>query len=130
MFEKALRKQYRYPTTVGQVTTEDLWKLPLTSRAGKPCLDDTAKTINRELKDKEEESFVTASASGNPELQEKLDIVKHVIHTKLEERQAAKVALERKAQKEKIMEIIATKKDQELQDKDVNELEAMLASLG
>ena len=58
MLEKALINNYRYPTTVGNVTTEDLFGLPLTSKTGKPNLDDTAKSINKLLKDTEEESFV------------------------------------------------------------------------
>ncbi len=49
MFEQAARKQYRYPTTRGFVTTEQLWEMPLQSKTGFD-LDTTARTINANLK--------------------------------------------------------------------------------
>ena len=71
----------------------------------------------------------TPSSNGDSALQNKLEIVKHVIDLKIQARDAAKASIERKAQKDKIMAIIATKQDQALQEKDVSELEAMLSAL-
>jgi ribonucleotide monophosphatase NagD (HAD superfamily) len=131
MFEKGLKEKDRYPTAVGDVTTEDLWGMPLTSRsANRANLDDTAKTLNRMLKDVEEESFVTSPTVTNSQLRDKLEIVKYVIAAKIEEREATKRKAEVKEQKEKIMEIISRKQNQELESKELGELTAMLDALG
>lgn len=43
IFEQASREKVRFQTQVGQVSVEDLWELPLSSKANKPNLDDIAK---------------------------------------------------------------------------------------
>ena len=48
---------------------------------------------------------------------------------KLEEKKEAELAKERKEQKQKIMEILASKHDEELKGKSVEELEKMLEEL-
>lgn len=130
LLRNALKNHYRYPSPVGDLTTEDLFDLPLTSRTNRACLDDTAKQINRELKDSEQESFVEPAVSGTSELAEKLEIVKSVIALRIEEREAAKDAVAKKEKRERIMAIIANKEDQNLQEKGLGELKSLLDDLG
>jgi hypothetical protein len=55
--------------------------------------------------------------------------VKRVIAVKVEERDAAASALKRKEEKQKIMALIADKKDDALKGKSLEDLEKMLEAL-
>ena len=127
MFEQANRMKLRFATPVGDVTTEDLWDLPLTGK--RASLDGVAKIINRTIKDTEEESFVVAATTSNKENELKFDIVKHVIKVKLEENEKARNAVANKAKKEKILSVIASKEDSAMQDMDLDKLKAMVEEL-
>lgn len=129
--EKAIRNKFRFPSPVGDLTLEQLWDLPLQStRANRPDLDGVAKEVNRHLREQAEESFVETSPSPvKAELQEKLDIVVHIIKTLQAENAAARDIAAKRAQKHKLLEILAAKKDQDLQGKSIEELEAMIAGL-
>lgn len=129
MFMQANKMKLRFPTLAGNVSVEDLWDLPLTSERGS-SLNNTAKDINRELKEAEEENFVAERTSGNKLLQLKLDIVKAVIADKLADAEKARNALQLKEQKQKIMEIIASKQDAALEGKSLAALKKMLDNLG
>jgi len=60
IFEKATQEKFRYPSTKGLLTTEQLWELPLTAKSGF-SLDDVAKAVNAELKAIDTESFVATA---------------------------------------------------------------------
>lgn len=128
IFEQASKQAIRFETSVGNITTEDLWSLPLTSEK-RPSLDTVARAINRELKEADEESFVVSSNKQTTLLRLKLDIVKHVIGVKLEEQQAERAKAANKQQKEKLLQILADKQDAELRGKDISEIEEMLKAL-
>ena len=130
MFEKATRGKYRFPTSVGMVTMEDLYDLPLTSnKHNHPNLNDIAKSLNRRLKTEGEEDFVNPEVEVNRELKVCFEIVKHVIEVKLRERDAAEKAQETRAKKSRILEILAKKQDQELEGKSEDELRSLLESM-
>ena len=123
IFEKAARQKLRFETTVGSITTEDLWDLNLT---GQLSLDALAKSLNKQIKQDEEESFVVKKASVDATLQLKFDIVKHVIDVRLEEQEVAKNKAVKKQQREKLMGLIAQKEDQAMQEKSLDELKELL----
>lgn len=125
MFQKASRLKLRFDTVAGSISVEDLWDLPLTSRVGHVNLDDIAKDLNRSIGDNEE-SFVDKPAKANTTNQLAFDIVKAIIKVRLEERDAAKSALEKKERKGKILEILARKKDAALEAMDEAELKKLL----
>ena len=129
IFEQASISKLRFESTRGELSTEQLWDAPLTSRNGF-SLDDIAKQVNRELKATAEESFVTpASTSGSSKLQLRLDILKHIIAVKMQARDEAAAASERAAKKAKLLEVLAEKQDSGLRDLSVEELQAQIASL-
>ena len=128
MFEKASRLKLRFETIRGNATAEDLWDLPLTS--SDISLDNIAKSLNRTIKDSEEESFVIKQTGGDAITVLKLDIVKHVIKIKLEEAEARNREVEVKAKKERIMAILADKEDDDLKGKSAEELTGLLEDLG
>lgn len=128
MFEKASRLKLRFITPRGSVTAEDLWDMPLTSRSGM-SLDDLAKSLNRALKESEEESFVVKKTEPGNIIELSFDIVKHIIKTKLEEAETRQNAAIKKAQKEKILEIIVEKEDDSLKGKSITALKKMIDEL-
>ena len=83
----------------GQATVEDLWDLPVTE------LDKIFKILVR------------------------IGIIKYIVSVKLEEKKEAELAKERKEQKQRIMKVLASKQDEELKGKSVEELEKMLEEL-
>lgn len=129
LFEKASRLRLRFGTPQGVINVEDLWDLPLTSKAGRANLDDIARGYSRELKTQGEESFVTKPAQKDPTLELGFEIVKRVIEVRLEENKAAKDAADKKAKQQKIRELIMKKKDEALGESSLEELEAQLKAL-
>jgi hypothetical protein len=111
IFETATRNAYRFPSIKGQLTTEDLWSLPLTSKAGFD-LDSVAKAVNEALQSASTTSFVSTEADPRKGILEtQLEIVKHIIAVRLEENAAARNESARKAEKAKLLDILATKED-------------------
>ena len=122
IFEYAVRNKVRFPFK-GMISVEDLWDLSLTN------LDSIYKTLNKQVKQSEEESLLTTKTSVDTELEVQIAIVKHIVSVKLEEQDAREKAAAKKAQKQKIMAIIATKEDEELQNSSVDDLRKMLDEL-
>lgn len=122
IFEYAVRNKIRFPFK-GMISVEDLWDLSLTN------LDSIYKTLNKQVKQSEEESLLATKTSVDTELEVQIAIVKHIVSVKLEEQEAKEKTLARKAQKQKIMSIIATKEDEALQNTSVEDLRKMLDEL-
>lgn len=104
LFFRATKGKFRFPSKVGELTTEQLWDLPLTSTKAGADLDTVAKTINAEIRSASEESFV--GPTRNPKraiLEIKLEVVKAVIAAKIDDaRDAEKRAA--KASRRKLLE--------------------------
>lgn len=128
-FELASRMKFRFETTIGLITVEDLWALPLTSTVGKPNLDDVARDLHRRLKNDDNVSFVNPEQKSDEVVQAKFDIVRHVIDVKLAENKAREEAAARRRREQKILEIIDRKQDQSLEGKTIDELRKELESL-
>jgi hypothetical protein len=130
MFEKAVRSKLRFDSKVGanSLSVEDLWDLPLKSKNGL-SLDSVAKTVHQKIKEEQEESFVDERSTENEILNLKMDLVKHVITVKKEEEKAKRDAAENKAMREQYDRLIAQKKNKELEDLSIEELEKRRNSL-
>lgn len=122
IFEYAVRNKVRFPFK-GMISVEDLWDLSLTN------LDSIYKTLNKQVKQSEEESLLTTKTSVDTELEVQIAIIKYIVSVKLEEQEAREKAAAKKAQKQKIMSIIATKEDEALQNSSVDDLRKMLDEL-
>lgn len=130
IFEQATRVALRFASNKGDLTTEQLWGLPLQSKSGFD-LDTVAKTANAALKQVDEESFVeTRQNPAKAELKLKLDIVKHIIAVRLAENEAARTAADRKAKKDRLLEILAKKDDAALEGMSREDLTKQIAELG
>lgn len=129
LFEKASRLKFRYDSPKGPLPAEDLWDLPLTSPTGKANLDDIAKGLHKQLKSGDDVSFVIKEKKSDQTVQDKFDLVLYVIKTKQAENDAANRVKENAEKQRRIMEIIQSKKDKELESKSVEELEKLFASM-
>lgn len=119
LFEGAARAKYRFPFK-GFITTEDLWDLSLQD------LDRVFKTLNAEAKQTQEESLLKVKDEHSEILERKIEIVKHIVAVKQAEMEAVKEAANRKAQKQRIMEIIAKKEDDALANMSLDDLKKMV----
>lgn len=129
LFEKATRDKYRYNSVRGMLTTEDLWDLPLSARGGFD-LDNVAKGVHNDLRNASETSFVkTTSSPRKARLESMLEVVKHVIAVRIAEQEATDAASARKARKDRLLEILAAKQDDDLMGKTVEELTAEIEAL-
>lgn len=122
IFEYAVRNKVRFPFK-GMISVEDLWDLTPAN------LDTIYKTLNKQVKQSEEESLLNTKTSVDTELEVQIAIVKHIVSVKLAEQEARAKASAKKEQKQKIMAIIASKQDEALQNSSVEDLQKMLDEL-
>ena len=130
LFKIATRNKFRFESSIGQLTVEDLWDLPLTSDDG-PSLDIVATDINSELQQKQQTSFVP-SETRDPNvdiLANKLDLVKLIIGQKVDERRALHDATKKRKTKQQLLEILERKQTAALEDLSEEELREKIESL-
>lgn len=128
IYKYAAQNSLRFPSIRGDLTAEDLFDLPLTSKNGF-CLDEVAKAIHRQLKDNSEESFVEPKTASNTVLEVSLEIVKDVIATKQAANATALAKVKKAEERKRLLDAVAAKKDQALTSASLEELEAQLAAL-
>ena len=123
LFEIATRNRYRF-NYKGVMTVEDLWDLSV------EALDSIFKALNRQKKTADEDSLLATKSAADAELANKIELVKYIVSVKLTEAEQRENAAANKAQRDKILAIMAKKQDAKLESMDVAELEAELAKLG
>ena len=121
-FMRATKGKYRFESCKGVLSVEDLWDLPLSN------LDDIAKALNHQIKEDAGESFIE-TATTNPITIGKFEVVKAIIKERLDANEKHRTSLERKGKKEKIMNILAAKRDESLHQATEEELKDMLKDL-
>jgi len=122
MFEKASRIKLRFMCK-GVCSVEDLWDLRLTE------LDNIFKALNTQLKAREGESLLGSTRPADMVLDLQIEIVKHIVKTRLAERDAARASAEQAEKKQKILEVIAHKQDAALLDTPLEDLVKMAEEL-
>lgn len=123
IFKKAAKQKLRFATRKGLISAEDLYDLSLQD------LDKLAITVNKELKETEQESFISNRKTSNPSLSLQLEILKEVIKDKLEAAEAAKVRADKRAQLARLKDLAASKEDESLAAKSREEILKMIADL-
>lgn len=129
IFEQASRQKIRFNTWNGNLNTEDLWDLPLTSTAGKVNLDSIARDVNRAVKEQEEESFVTSPAKKNRTVLLAFEVVKAIIKVRLEENAAIATAVAKAKQKQVLVDALAAAQSNALGAKTPEEIQALIDAL-
>lgn len=130
IFEKASRLKLSFSTDRGILTIDQLWDVPLRS-TDKFNLDVIAGAAHKALEAASEVSFVD-TATKNP-ARERLalgfEIIKHVIDVKLTEEKARIQAAANRAEKAKLLEILAEKQEGKLTKLSESELKKRIEEL-
>ena len=131
LFENSTRLKLRFESPQGLLCTEDLWDLPLTSKnKNKANLNDVARVIAKDINIVAEEDFVGEVSNEDEMLTLKLDVVKQIIKHKKLVNAKAKLALDNKAKRAKLLDALAKKQDETISQKTEAELLAELEALG
>ena len=123
IFELATREGLRF-NFKGSSLTEDLWHLSIEQ------LDGIFKGLNAQAKQASEESLLSAKSDIDKILDLKIEIVKHIVAVKLREVASAKAQSEKAEKKQKLLEILANKQDDALNNMSEEELQKALSELG
>ena len=118
LFKLAAKEKYRFPFR-GNISVEDLFDLTTSQ------LDVVYKELKSQVKESSD-SLLKEVSTEDKELKNKIEIVKTIFEDKKTEAVQKEQVLSEKQRKERIKELIAQKKDQDLVDKSIEELEAML----
>ena len=121
-FEMAVKTKMRFPYK-GSISVEDLYDLEIKE------LDLIFKTLNSQLKQIKEESLLETKSMEDQILDVKIQIVKHIFNIKQEEEAKRIKAKENKEKKQRLMEILANKEDQDLLNKSKEDIQKMLNEL-
>lgn len=130
IFEQASRQQLRFETIKGTLSVEDLWELPLTSTTGKACLDGIAIALHKQLRASTDVvSFVDSTATQDPAVQLRFDLVKHIIETRKAENAEAANAKAKAETKQQILAALDRKRAGAIEAMSEEQLKQMLAGL-
>lgn len=122
LFELATRKKFRFSSTKGALSVEDLWDL------SEDDLDNVYKNLNRQQVKSAEESLLN-EVKTNTDLDAAIEIVKYVFTTKRKEAEERKSRANKEALRHKYIDALARKEDAEIENMSKEELQAMIESL-
>ena len=129
IFKQATKLKLRFSSVRGDLTVEDLWDLPLTSKSNL-SLDGVGKPIQKALRESDEDSLVDVPTTSKNELNSlRLAIIKEIISVKQEENLIKQNQAAIESQKALLKQALASKKVEEIHSLSVEELEKRLASL-
>ena len=122
IYKQALRQNIRFEFK-GLRSTEELWNLSVEQ------LDSIFQILNAQRKTKSEESLLSTQNAETAELDLKLEIIRDIVATLLQEKAEREEAANTAVRKQRILETIARKKDDELGYLSVGELEELAKQL-
>lgn len=129
IFEYASRNKLRFISTRGDLTSEQLWDVPLRSN-DRFNLNEIAKYASAQVKGLEEENFVEKQrTTRHTEAETALEIVKHVINVKIEAEVVAAKRIENKRKKERLIAVLEEKQVGKLSELSERELKKQIAEL-
>lgn len=122
IFEYAVCNKLRFPYK-GLITVEDLFDLSVRE------LDNIFKVLNKQAKQSDEVSLLDIKDNKDTNLEVQIEIIKYIVKLKLEAQELKEKERIKKEEKQKIMNIIAEKRDAELKDAPIEELYKRLKEL-
>jgi hypothetical protein len=128
MFDTVTRNKIRFNTNKGMVSVEDLWDMPLQAKNNFD-LDTVAKAIAADIRKNDEDSFIATATKSSVADVLKLDVVKHIIAFKIDERAATAKRISDDHRRFALKTAIADKSEDALKNMSVAELEAEMALL-
>ena len=129
IFKQATKLKLRFSSVRGDLTVEDLWDLPLTSKSNL-SLDGVGKPIQKALRESDEDSLVDVPTTSKNELNSlRLALIKEIISVKQEENLIKQNQAAIESQKALLKQALASKKVDEINSLSVEEIEKRLASM-
>jgi hypothetical protein len=129
IFEQAAKLKIRFSSDRGNLSTEQLWELPLTSKVTTANLNSIAVALDAEIASTGKNRRI-ASAKPSELSLTKLEIVEHIMEAKQSEVQLAKQARADAETKSKLMTRISEIEDSELTEgKSLKQLKKEAAKL-
>lgn len=122
LLEKALRGKFRYNFR-GMITTEDLWDLKIHD------LNTIYVNLNSEFEKTKNIGLLQTESKDNEIIREKMEIVKHIFTVKKQEIEDSLNREKKKAEKLKLMELIARKEEANLSNLSLEELKEKLNNM-
>lgn len=119
-YKTATQLKLRYNTSIGELSTEQLWDLSLTQ------LDELAISLQESYKELGKKSFLDKKSEKDTIAKLQFDIVLDVLKTKQTEQEELANAKETKLHNEKILGLISAKEDEALSNKSVSDLKKMI----
>ena len=120
IFLKATRDRIRFQTSVGSLSTEQLWDLNLNQ------LDTLAVSLEKAYENSKGKSFLDRKSKKDKGIKLQFDVCLAILEYKKAAEGKAATAADTRAHNQKILSLIQSKKEQELQELSVEELEDML----
>ena len=113
IFERAARAKLRFETDKGSIATEQLYDLPLSQGANN--LNDLARKYHEIVHGAASVSFVEERPDPAMTMNTlRLDLIKHVITSKLADKRAAETRAEKAERRGKLLEALAAKEVDEM----------------
>jgi hypothetical protein len=124
IFKIAAKEQLRFPFR-GQIGVEDLFYLNLDE------LDEVYRTLKKQVKDSVVDSLITDEETTDEDdmISVKIQIVEEIFRDKKAEIEKERRMAENRIKAQKILEIMNRKQYRELEDMDLDELQAQLNAL-
>lgn len=123
-FKEASRIKLRFITSKGVLSVEQLWQLSQTELSN--CIRSVKKALKKSSDSDDELSFLDSTVVVDKEMELRFDILKDVYLTKQQEAENKRNEKDIKAHNDKILKLIADKKEAELSNLSVEELEKKL----
>ena len=122
-FEYASRKKLRFESGQGALSVEELWDLNLNA------LDTIAKKVSKLIQAEGEESFIPTKNTVKTDNSLKLDILKHIIVTKVEENDVRKARVQQQEHLARLKALAANKQDEAFGAQSLEEINKQIAEM-
>lgn len=133
IFERAVRQKLRFPSSIGELTVEQLYDLNISDGRFNTDLNSVYSMLLVRKRNMTDDNLETLSEStANPRLTEvnlKLEIVKHIADYKNDLVKASIKRAEKAATRTKLREALMAKKDEAITGASEEELNKMLEDL-
>jgi len=130
MFEEAIRLKLRFPFR-GQCPTEDLWDIPIKKdKDGNYVseLDDIYCELDA-IKQQKQRGLLSKKTEEDEILELKINIVKYILETKLEEMKVRENEVLKAEKKQKLLGFIAKKQDEKYEGMSLEDLNKLVDEL-
>lgn len=122
MYKKATKIGLKFPTSVGELTVDQVWTL------NQSQLANAIKSIKKVLKKDEDDDllFLTETKTVDTLNQLRFDLLKDIYLTKKQEAEDIRTAASNKEHNEKIYALIQEKQQGKMQEMSIDELTALI----